>query len=247
MVERLRLRAGRRVTGTRTRLPSLSARTPADSMARSDPSRPHAVASPTSPSLRHVLSLEDLEPAARRHLPRPIFGFVAGAAESNWSLRDNREVFSEYGFRPRMLVGVAGRSTGTTLFGRDYAAPFGIAPMGLSALITYRGDLVLARAAAAANLPMIMSASSLIPMEEVVRAAPGTWFQAYLPGEPDRIAALVDRVAAAGVETLVHTVDVIVAANRENKCSCSATPKLPTLLPRNRTSRCCPFGNAARP
>jgi L-lactate dehydrogenase (cytochrome) len=179
--------------------------------------------------LRHILSLDDLEPAARRRLPRPLFGFVAGAAESNWSLRDNREVFAEYGFRPRMLVGVAARSCRTTLFGRDYAAPFGIAPMGLSALIAYRGDLVLARAAAAAQVPMIMSASSLIRMEDVARANPAAWFQAYLPGEPDRIAALVDRVAAAGFNTLVHTVDVIVAANRENNVRAGfSTPLRPT-------------------
>ncbi len=177
-------------------------------------------------SLRNVLSLEDLEPAARRHLPRPLFGFVSGAAETNWSLRDNRNVFGEYGFRPRVLVGVAERSTKTTLFGHEYAAPFGIAPMGLSALIAYRGDLVLARTAAAANVPMIMSASSLIPMEQIAHTAPGTWFQAYLPGEPDRIAALVDRVSAAGFETFVHTVDVIVAANRENNIRSGFTTPL---------------------
>ena len=180
--------------------------------------------------LRHILSLDDLEAAARRHLPRPIFGFVAGAAETNWSLRDNREVFAQYGLRPRVLVGVATRSSAASLFGREYAAPFGIAPMGLSALVAYRGDLVLARAAAAANVPMIMSASSLIPMEEVIRANPEAWFQAYLPGEPDRIAALVERVAAAGFGTLVHTVDVIVAANRENNVrSGFATPLRPSV------------------
>ena len=181
-------------------------------------------------TLRRCLSLEDFEPAARRHLPRPIFGFVAGAAETNWSLRDNREVFAEYGFRPRMLVGVSARSTKTSLFGREYAAPFGIAPMGLSALVAYRGDLVLARAAAHAGVPMIMSASSLIPMEEVIAAAPGTWFQAYLPGEPERIVPLLDRVAAAGFETLVHTVDVTVGANRENNVRAGfSTPLRPGL------------------
>lgn len=180
--------------------------------------------------LSRILSLEDLEPAARRHLPRPLFGFVAGAAETNWSLRDNRAVFSEYGFRPRVLVGVAERSTKTTLFGHEYAAPFGIAPMGLCSLIAYRGDLVLARAAALANVPMILSASSLVPMEDVVQAAPGTWFQAYLPGEPERIVALIERVRAAGFDTLVHTVDVVVSANRENNVRAGfTTPLRPSL------------------
>lgn len=63
---------------------------------------------------------------------------------------------------------------------------------------------------------MIMSGSSLIRLEEVVAKAPATWFQAYLPGEPERIDALVDRVAEAGFKTSVLTVDTSALANREN-------------------------------
>ena len=180
--------------------------------------------------LRRVLSLDDFETAARRHLPRPIFGYVAGAAETNTSLHDNRAVFGEWGFLPRVLTDVSRRSQQATLFGQTYAAPFGLAPMGISALIAYRGDLVLARAAAQANLPMVMSGSSLIPLEEVAHAAPGAWFQAYLPGEPLRIAALVERVARAGFGTLMLTVDTAVLANRENNVrSGFSTPLRPSL------------------
>jgi L-lactate dehydrogenase (cytochrome) len=180
--------------------------------------------------LRRILALADFERAARRHLPRPIFGYVAGAAETNASLDDNRGAFAEFGFVPRVLTDVSRRSQATTLFGHDYAAPFGIAPMGISALVAYRGDLVLARAAARANIPMIMSGSSLIRLEEVAAAAPGSWFQAYLPGEPPRIEALVDRVARAGFGTLVLTVDTAVLANRENNVrSGFSTPLRPTL------------------
>ena len=167
--------------------------------------------------LQHFLSLEDFEPAARRHLPRMLYGFVSGACETNASLRDNREAFGEWGFIPRGLVDVTGRSTRATLFGREYAAPFGIPPMGASALSAHRGDIVLARAARAAGIPMILSASSLIPLEEVRReGGETTWYQAYLPGEPARIEPLVDRVQAAGFDTFVLTIDVPVSANREN-------------------------------
>jgi len=167
--------------------------------------------------LQHFLSLEDFEPAARRHLPRMLYGFVSGACETNASLRDNREAFAEWGFIPRGLVDVTGRSTRATLFGREYAAPFGIPPMGASALSAHRGDIVLARAARAAGIPTILSASSLIPLEEVRReGGETTWYQAYLPGEPARIEPLVDRVKAAGFDTFVLTIDVPVSANREN-------------------------------
>jgi L-lactate dehydrogenase (cytochrome) len=173
--------------------------------------------SPTVPRhLRRYLALADFEQAARRHLPRMLYGFVAGGVETDWSLRDNRAAFGDWAFVPRALVDTAGRSTAATLFGRSYAAPFGIAPMGASALVAYRGDVVLARAAAAANISMIMSASSLIPLEEVRREGATAWYQAYLPGEPARIEPLVDRVAAAGFDTFVLTVDVPVSANREN-------------------------------
>jgi L-lactate dehydrogenase (cytochrome) len=166
--------------------------------------------------LRNILCLEDFEEAARRFLPRPIFGYIAGAAETNASLVQNRESFQDYSFLTSVMVDVSKRSAAVSVLGKTFASPFGIAPMGLGALSAYRGDIVLARAAERANIPMIMSGSSLIPLEDVAREARHTWFQAYLPGEVSQITALIERVRRAGFETLVITVDTPVAANREN-------------------------------
>jgi L-lactate dehydrogenase (cytochrome) len=166
--------------------------------------------------LRRFLSLADFERAAMRHLPRPLSGFISGGSETDASVRANRDAYQDYAFVPRVLNDVSRRSTATTLFGRDYALPFGIPPMGASAVCAYQGDLVFARAAAALNIPMILSAASLIRLEEVRRAGNTAWYQAYIPGEAPRIEALVDRVAAAGFDTFVLTVDVPVSANREN-------------------------------
>jgi L-lactate dehydrogenase (cytochrome) len=180
--------------------------------------------------LQDVLSLDDFESAARRHLPRPIFGYVAGAVETDWSLHDNRAAFAEFGFLPRMLVDVSKRSQQTTLFGKTYATPFGISPLGISALYAYRGDIVLATAAEAANIPMVMSSSSLIRLEDVATESKSAWFQAYLPGDVPDITALIDRVAQAGFETLVITVDSQVAGNRENNIRTGfSTPLRPSL------------------
>src|SRR5690606_27138084 len=93
--------------------------------------------------LKNVLSLDDFETLARCHLPRPLFGYIAGAAETNASLRMNASSYQYYAFKPRVLRDVSGRSMKTELFGKEYDAPFGIAPMGISALMAYRGDLVL--------------------------------------------------------------------------------------------------------
>ncbi|KPQ21823.1 alpha-hydroxy acid oxidase [Halomonas sp. HL-93] len=180
--------------------------------------------------LSRIYCLDDFEPAARRHLPRPIFGYISGAAETEASYRDNRAVFEEYGFMHRVLRDVSKRETSVTLFGKTYSAPFGIAPMGISSLSGYRGDLAQAQAAEQAGIPMILSGSSLIRLEEVVEAAPDTWFQAYLPAEVSDINRLVDRVAQAGVKTLVITVDSAVVPNRENNLRTGfKTPLKPNL------------------
>ncbi|TMJ59074.1 MAG: alpha-hydroxy-acid oxidizing protein [Alphaproteobacteria bacterium] len=167
-------------------------------------------------AVRRYLSLDDFELTARRRLPKFLYGYIAGATESDAALRDNRRAFDEYGFVPSVLKDVSAREQTTQLFGKTYAAPFGIPPMGSAALCAYRGDIVLARAAAAANVPMILSASSLITLEDVRRENTAAWYQAYLAGDAARIEPLVDRVAAAGYDTFVITADVPVAPNREN-------------------------------
>jgi L-lactate dehydrogenase (cytochrome) len=166
--------------------------------------------------LRRYLSLNDFETAARRRLPKFLYGYISGAAETDAALADNRRAFEEYGFVPRVLKDVSGRDQTATLFGKTYASPFGIPPMGSSALSAYRGDIVLTRAAAAMNVPMCLSASSLITLEDVRRENPAAWYQAYLAGDEARIGPLVDRVAAAGYDTFVVTADVPVPPNREN-------------------------------
>ncbi|MFO1325997.1 MAG: alpha-hydroxy acid oxidase [Rubrivivax sp.] len=189
---------------------------------------------PTSPDLPRrlgpVLCLDDFEPLARRHLPEPVFAYVSGGVERNETLRANAEAFTRHGFVTRVLVDTSKRSTATPLFGRRWSAPFGMAPMGICALSAYRGDLVLAQAAGHENVPMILSGSSLIRMEEVRAANPEAWFQAYLPGSEAEIDALIERVRAAGFGTLVVTLDASTASNREHNVRAGfSTPLRPSL------------------
>lgn len=163
-----------------------------------------------------VLSLGDYEALARRHLPRPLFGYVAGACENSQTLAANQAAMQRVAFMPRVLRDMAERSQQVTLFGETWASPFGIAPMGLSALIALRGDIALARAADAEQVPMLLSATSLIRLEDVRAASPSCWFQAYLPADREWIDGMVDRVTGAGFGTLVISVDVPVLGNREN-------------------------------
>ena len=113
-------------------------------------------------------------------------------------------------------MNVGDRAQTVTLFGKHLKHPFAVSPMGLSALAAYDGDVVLSKAATEAGTFAILSATSLTPLERVAEEGDSRWFQAYMPGEFDRIDAMIDRVAAAGFETFVLTVDVPVAGNREN-------------------------------
>ena len=167
-------------------------------------------------SLKRILSLHDFDSPARRRLPRAIYGFVSGGSEDSRSLRANRRSFEEIALRPRVLVGVSKRSQSTTLFGRRYASPVGIAPMGAAALCRVEADLALARAACAEEVPFILSGASSVPLERVIDQAPGTWFQAYVPANRPLVERLFARLRGAGYEVFVLTVDVPVSSNREH-------------------------------
>ncbi|WP_254454876.1 alpha-hydroxy acid oxidase [Acetobacter estunensis] len=166
--------------------------------------------------LNRFLCLDDFETVARRRLPRQLYGYYSGAAETGRSLRANRESYAELALMPRVLIDTHARSTVTSLFGKSFTQPVGIAPMGLSALSSFRGDIALARAAAEEGALMVASATSLTPLETMAADSATRWFQAYLPGDRERIAAMLRRVGNAGFETIVLTVDVQVPANREN-------------------------------
>jgi L-lactate dehydrogenase (cytochrome) len=195
-----------------------------------DPGAGFRPAAKPSGALRRMLALDDFIEAARWYMPRPIYGYVTGGAETNAALRGNRAQWDEVAFVVKALVDTSARQQKTTLFGRTYDAPFGIAPMGGTAMAAYQGDLVLARAAAAANIPMILSGAALTRLEDVRKEGPTAWFQAYLPGETGPITELVERCERAGFDTFVLTVDVQVAANRENNVrSGFDTPLRPTL------------------
>ena len=110
--------------------------------------------------LQRYLTLDDFEATARRRIPKFLYGYISGGAETDAAMRDNRKALDEYGLVPRVLNDVSGRDQSTTLFGKSYAAPFGIPPMGSSALAAYRGDIVLTEAAKAENVPVIVTTAA---------------------------------------------------------------------------------------
>lgn len=170
----------------------------------------------TPRQFRDLLALDDFERHARRRLPNMIYQYVAGGVETGQGIAGNFEAYQRYKFIPRMFRDVSGRDQSVTLFGHRYQHPFGVAPLGGASFVAYQADVALARAARSQNVPMILSASSLVKLEDVHAANPDAWFQAYLAGDQPRIDRLVDRVAAAGYQTLVVTGDTPMLGNREH-------------------------------
>jgi (S)-mandelate dehydrogenase len=161
-------------------------------------------------------NIAELRALARRRLPRMLVDYLEGGAEDHVTLRANREAFERIAFMPRTLVDVSQRSQSTVVLGQEFAGPIGIAPVGAAALYWHDGDIALARAACAANVPFVRSSHSMIPLERLVRAAGRPpWYQLYLHKERAATERAVKRARDAGCQTLVLTTDVPVGGNRE--------------------------------
>src|SRR5438105_4439967 len=167
-------------------------------------------------NIQSAVNLDDIREMARRKLPRIAFDFIEGGADDERCLVRNREAFQQYRLLPRYLVDVSRRDQSTVLLGQKYSSPFGISPTGLAGLFRPDADRMLARAAAAANVPFLLSSASNGALEEVVVEAPQhVWFQMYCTSDERINDDLVRRARAAGVRVLVVSVDVPVNSNRE--------------------------------
>src|SRR5918911_2419299 len=162
-----------------------------------------------------VLSLDELEPLARARLPRMAFDYIAGGAEDEWTLRENRAAFQRLQLVPRVLVDVTERDLATTVLGERVSMPVLIAPMAFHALAHTEGELATARAAADAGTIMIASTASNYSMEEIAAScAASRWFQLYVYRDRSLTRSLVERAAAAGYTALCVTVDAPLIGRR---------------------------------
>src|ERR1700746_3874923 len=167
-------------------------------------------------TLDRAINIEDLHRMAKRKLPRIIFDYIEGGVEDERGLARNEAAFHKHRLLPRYLVDVSKRDQSATVFGRTYSSPFGISPTGGVGLYRREGEVMLAEAAAAANIPYIMSGGSNASMEEAARgAANNGWFQLYAAKDANITDALIGRARDNGLGALVLTVDVPVHPKRE--------------------------------
>lgn len=153
--------------------------------------------------------LHQLEEAARAVMAPHAFAYVAGAAGSGETARENLMAFRRWRIVPRMLTDVSTPSYSARLLGTDLKVPFLLAPVGVLGIAHPDGELAVARAAAAAGVPMIISTSASTAMEDVAAANGGgqRWYQLYWPKDRGVAASMLRRAEAAGYRVLVVTLD----------------------------------------
>lgn len=163
-----------------------------------------------------LLNSEDFRLAAKRYLPRFVFDYVDGAADDGHCLRRNRDDLNAITLTPRILRDTSHINMSVDVFGSRWSLPFGVAPVGLCGLVRPGGDLMLARAAARAGLPFVLSTASNMRLEDIRASSVDAvqWMQLYVMHR-EMAARIVQRAYNAGYQALVLTVDVPVSGNRE--------------------------------
>jgi L-lactate dehydrogenase (cytochrome) len=157
----------------------------------------------------------DYRAAAQRKLPPFLFHYADGGAYAEHTLRHNVSDLASIALRQRVLKNMSELSLETTLFGETMNMPVALAPIGLCGMYARRGEVQAARAAAAKGIPFTLSTVSVCPIEEVAPAIDRPiWFQLYVLKDRGFMRNALERAKAAGVKTLVFTVDMPVPGAR---------------------------------
>jgi L-lactate dehydrogenase (cytochrome) len=166
--------------------------------------------------LASAATIWDLRTIARRHVPRAVFDYTDGAAETESSLRRARDAFARVEFVPRVLRDVSSVDLSTTILGRPAALPLVFAPTGFTRLMHEAGEPAVGRVASRLGIPYALSTLGTTSPEDLAAAVPDAdlWFQLYIWNDRDAVLDLVRRARASGYRVLVLTVDTPVAGAR---------------------------------
>ncbi|MEM9259425.1 MAG: alpha-hydroxy acid oxidase [Bacteroidota bacterium] len=154
-------------------------------------------------------SVEDLRRKARKRIPRFAFEYLDGGCNEDVNLHRNTADLRKVQLLPHYLRDFNGSTTKTELFGIEYDAPLGVAPVGLQGLMWPKAPEILARAAVKHNIPFCLSTVTTSSIETIGKITDGkAWFQLYHPAEDSLRDDILQRAHNAGVPVLVILCDV---------------------------------------
>ncbi|HUK96453.1 MAG TPA: alpha-hydroxy-acid oxidizing protein [Gaiellaceae bacterium] len=155
------------------------------------------------------ISADDWERAAAARLDPGAYGYIAGGAGSESTVRANLEAFDRHRIRPRMLSGNVRRELSVEVLGLRSPAPFLLAPIGVLSIAHEDGEPAVGRASASSGVPMVLSGAATHPLEEVAETGCPRWYQLYWPNDRELCASFVARAEAAGYSAIVVTLDTL--------------------------------------
>lgn len=162
-----------------------------------------------------ISSPSDYQAAAKAKLPPFLFHYIDGGAYAEQTLANNTGDLNQVALRQRVLKDMSALSLNTELFSEQLALPVALAPVGLTGMYARRGEVQAAQAAAECGVPFTLSTVSVCPIEEVAPAINRPmWFQLYVLKDRGFMRNVLERAKAAGVTTLVFTVDMPVPGAR---------------------------------
>jgi L-lactate dehydrogenase (cytochrome) len=162
-----------------------------------------------------ISSTTDYRAAAQKRLPPFLFHYLDGGAYAEKTLARNVGDLADVALRQRVLKDMSQLDTSIELFGEKFSIPVALAPVGLTGMFARRGEVQAATAADKKGIPFTMSSVSVCPIEEVApRLGRPMWFQLYVLKDRGFMKNALERAQAAGVSTLVFTVDMPVPGAR---------------------------------
>jgi len=158
-----------------------------------------------------ALDPDEWESRAKAVLEPGPFDYIAGGAGGESTMQANRDAFTRWRLRPAMLAGNQQRDLHVSVLGTSSPAPFFLAPVGVLSAARPDGDLSVARAAAVAGVPWVVSTAASTPMETIADAmgAAPRWYQLYWVNDREVVTSLVQRAEAAGYAAIVLTLDTL--------------------------------------
>ena len=171
----------------------------------------------------------DFRKLAEKRLPAPMFHYIDGAAEDEWTYRQNTSAFNQLELIPRFLVNVENIDMSTTVLGQKIDWPFFCSPTGYCRLFHHDGEVGAARAAARTGTIFCLSSIATTTIEEVAKASEGPKiFQIYVLKDRGLSQEYIQRCKDANYDALCLTVDVPSNGKRERDLVTGMTvpPKL---------------------
>ncbi|MEO8323022.1 MAG: alpha-hydroxy acid oxidase [Actinomycetota bacterium] len=167
--------------------------------------------------LEQILTVDDFVEPARAAMDPKSFAYFSGGAGHELTLEDNVAAFGRRRLRPRVLMGIAGVDTRTTMLGREVSFPVAFAPAGFNRLAHPEGEVAVTMAAAEAGIVHCCSTFSSRTIEDVGAAGDRPWFQLYASYDRSVTDSLLGRAEAAGYQAVAVTVDLPVVGYRDRE------------------------------